>query len=192
MSSSLASVLTSDDLPAAELQAVLLDGDVYPLAGAYCLIGELETPRHRARAVLGGRSPRLIAELHTAAWIWGATDHLARLRFAVSPDARTRLPPGAGHVLREIVHSPGDVATLDGLSVTTPLRTILDLVRAETPEPGTPGIVARLAAIGALTLADCRADLEARVGIPSRLAVADRLERAFAEGVGPGQPVDTR
>lgn len=192
MSSSLASVLTADDLPAVELQAVLLDGDVYPLGEAFCLIGELEAPRHRARAVLGGRSTRLIAELRTAAWIWGATDHLGRLRFAVSPDARTRLVPGPGHVLREIVHSPGDIAELDGLSVTAPLRTILDLVRAEHPEQDTPGMIGRLAAIGGLTVADCQADLAGRVGIPSRQAVAERLERAFAEATEPGQAVDTR
>ena len=135
MSSTLAPVLSLDDLPSAELQAARLDGDVYPLAGAYCLIGELEAPRHRARAVLGERSRRLIAELSTAAWVWGATPHLGRLRFAVSPDARTRLPPDAGHALREIVYEQDDVASLDGLRVTAPLRTILDLARSDDAEP---------------------------------------------------------
>lgn len=178
--SSLAPVLSPGDLPATELQAARLDGDVYPLGGAYCLIGELEAPRHRARAVLGGRSPRLIAELRTAAWIWGAAPDLGRLRFAVSPDARTRLALGSGHVLREIVHADEDVLRLDGFPVTSPLRTVLDLVRSDDEqETDLHAVVARLLGVGGLTSRDCLASLDARPGIPAREAVRERLTRVL-------------
>lgn len=172
----LSPVLAGADLSPAELQAARLDGEVYDLAGAFCLVDELEGPRHRARAVLGARSPRLIAELRTAAWIWGACDLPERLEFAVTPDARARLAPG-DHVVREIVYDKDDVVELDGSRVTSALRTVLDLARFA--EPFTPEIVARLAATTGLHLADCVANLESRSGIPAKNRARDNLRIAL-------------
>lgn len=162
----LSSVLADADLSPVELQAARLDGEVYDLAGAYCLVGEVEGPAHRARAVLGGRSPRLIAELATATWIWGAGDSPERPAFAVTPDARARLAPTHRTAVREIVYEPGDIAVLDGCQVTTPLRTIIDLARADSSPD--PAIVARLATIGGVSLHDCLASLERRGSIPMK------------------------
>ncbi|HWH96989.1 MAG TPA: type IV toxin-antitoxin system AbiEi family antitoxin [Pseudolysinimonas sp.] len=173
----LSPVLADSDLSPVELQAARLDGEVYDLAGAYCLVGELEAPRHRARAVLASLSPRLIAELGTAAWIWGASEKADRFEFAVTPDARARLGPAHHAVVREIVYDPDDLTSLDGFRVTTPLRTILDLARTE--EPVNPGILADLAAIAGLRLDDCLADLERRPGIPARKRASDILRRAL-------------
>lgn len=170
-------VLADDDLSAAELQAARLDGEVYGLAGAYCLIDELEAPRHRARAVLGSRSTRLIAELGTAAWIWGAGGQPSRWEFAVTPDARAHVPPGHRIVVREIVYDPGDVASLDGCRVTSPLRTVLDLARGD--EPFDPVPVARLAAAAGLRLDDCLESLEKRAGIPLKQRVRERLRQSL-------------
>lgn len=171
----LSPVLADDDLSPAELQAARLDGEVYGLAGAYCLLGELETPAHRARAVLTGRSERLIAELATAAWIWGAIDTLDRLEFAVMPDARARLGPAHHATVREIVYEPGDVTTIGDCRVTTPLRTIIELARSE--EAFDPHTAYRLAAIGGIRLRDCLESLENRVGIPSKARAFDNLRR---------------
>jgi hypothetical protein len=173
----LAPVLADADLSPVELQAARLDGEVYDLAGAYCLIGELEAPRHRAHAVLGARSPRFIAELRTAAWIWGAIAQPDGLEFAVTPDARARVGPGQHITVREIVYDSDDVTSLDGCRVTTPLRTILDLVRDE--EWFDPLAVGRLAAIGGVRLDDCLASLEKRVGIPLKQRARDRLHDAL-------------
>jgi hypothetical protein len=173
----LSPVLADADLSPVELQAARLDGEVYDLAGAYCLIGELEAPRHRARALLGARSPRLIAELGTAAWIWGAAAHPDPLAFAVTPDARARLGPAHRIAVREIVYEPGDVTSLDGCQVTTPLRTILDLARSE--QPFDPLVAVRLAKTGGLRLDDCLAALESRHGIPLKQRARDRLQAAF-------------
>jgi hypothetical protein len=171
----LSPVLGDADLSLVELQAARLDGEVYDLAGAYCLLGELEAPGHRARAVLAGRSPRLIAELGTAAWVWGATEHLDRLEFAVTPDARARLGPAHHATVREIVYEPGDLTTLDGCQVTTPLRTILDLARGEGAFD--PTIVNRLAAIGCVGLHECVDALESRAGIPAKARAVENLRR---------------
>ncbi|WP_309713494.1 type IV toxin-antitoxin system AbiEi family antitoxin [Pseudolysinimonas sp.] len=173
----LSPVLADTDLSPVELQAARLDGEVYDLAGAYCLVGELEAPRHRARAVLGARSSRLIAELRTAAWIWGACEQPERLEFAVTPDARARLAPGHHIAVREIVYDLDDLATLDGCRATTPLRTILDLARYA--QPFDPSTVTRLAAIGGLHLADCLTSLARRSGIPSKDRARDNLRLAL-------------
>ncbi len=173
----LSPVLAETDLSSVELQAARLDGEVYRLAEAYCLVGELEAPHHRAWSVLGTRSPRLIAELGTAAWIWGAAVRLPRLEFAVTPDARARFPPRHHIAVREIVYEPRDVTTLGGVRVTTPLRTILDLVRVE--DDFDPATTAHLAAIGGLHPDDCLAALESRDGIPAKGRARDNLRRAL-------------
>lgn len=169
----LSPVLADADLSPVELQAARLDGEVYDLAGAYCLIGELEAPRHRAHAVLGARSRRFIAELRTAAWIWGAATHPDHLEFAVTPDARARLGPWERVTVREIVYETGDVTSLDGCRATTPLRTILDLARAD--DGFDPLVVARLADAAGARLDDCLAALDRRVGIPAKPRTRDRL-----------------
>jgi hypothetical protein len=184
----LAPVLGPADLSPVELQAARLDGEVYDLAGAFCLIGELESHAHRARAVLGDRSPRLIAELGTAAWIWGAAPEPDRQEFAVTPDARARLSPDQHITVREIVYSPGDLESLGGVRVTTPLRTVLDLARFA--EPFDPVTVTRLAAIAGLGLDDCLAALGSRVGIPAKHRARRNLTAALTPSAG--QAVDTR
>jgi len=183
----LAPVLADADLSSVELQAVRLDGEVYDLAGSYCLIGELEGPAHRARAVLGPRSPRLIAELRTAAWIWGCGPHPGRLEFAVTPDARARLAPTEHITVRELVYAPGDVVRLDDVRVTTPLRTILDLARFDPAAD--PELLRRLAVHAALGLDDCLTALANRPGIPAKRRALDRIRAAFAREP---QAVDTR
>lgn len=174
-------VLCHLDLDPVELQALRLDGSLYPLGGAYCLLGELEAPRHRARAALAAQSPRLVAELGTAAWVWGVTGEPDRPRFAVSPAARARVAPGTTGLVREVVHEPGDVADLDGFRVTTPLRTALDLARADDVDAADrDATVARLAVLGGFGLEQALASLAERSGIPSRRHAAARLRRALA------------
>ena len=170
-------VLSEADLPWVELQAARLDGELYDLGDAFCPIDELEAPRHRARAALGRRSRRLIAELGTAAWVWGAAPQPARLQFAVAPDARARLSPDQHVTVREIVFAPEDLRELDGVKVTTPIRTAVDLARFE--EPFSPEIVARLAAIVEFSLADCLATLESRAGIPLKNRAKQNLTAAL-------------
>ena len=178
----LSPVLADADLSPAELQAARLDGEVYDLAGAFCLIGELESPAHRARAVLQTRSPRLIAELRTAAWIWGAAPEPVHLEFSVTPEARARLSPAHHIAVREIVYEAGDLERLEGYGVTSPLRTILDLARFA--EPFDPPVVTRLAALAGLDLDDVLDALATRSGIPAKHRARARLQAALTASGG--------
>jgi len=169
----LSPVLAAADLSPAELQAARLDGEVYELAGAFCLIGELEAPAHRARAVLGSRTPRLIAELSTAAWIWGAGPQPERFEFAVTPDARARLAPSEHAAVREIVFEHGDVVDLDGCRVTSPLRTVVDLARSSASFDR--ALVRRLSAASGLRRDDVLGLLADRPGLPGKRTAERRL-----------------
>lgn len=169
----LPAVLAHDDLSPVELQVARLDGEVYDLAGAYCLIGELETPAHRAHAVLGTRSSRLIADLRTAAWVWGAGREPARHEFAVTPAARARLAPAVHASVREIVFEPGDVVDLGGHRVTSPIRTVVELARR--PDDYDAALVRELCTVGELGVGDARDLLAARPGIPGKRLAQQRL-----------------
>ncbi|MFW8745239.1 hypothetical protein, partial [Mesorhizobium japonicum] len=88
----LSPALGVDDLPAVELQAMALDGELYRLTGSWCPLDVVPTPDVRCRAVMNGRSTRLIAELRTAAWVWGAAaDPPMPLELCADVRARARL-----------------------------------------------------------------------------------------------------
>ena len=174
-------VLTAHDLPAPELGGMRLDGEVYPLAEAWCLIGELEGPSHRALAVRGDRSERLIAELGTAAWVWGVTPTLPRLvEFCVDLGARARLRISPIVRVRELVLDPGDRVDLgvgpDGGAVTSRLRTAVDLARFrdELSDEDAASIV-ELARQGGFGLDDCRELLDRRRNLPEKRRALVRL-----------------
>ena len=173
----LPAVLTTRDVPAAELGAMRLDGELYELAAGWCPIDELEGPTHRAAAVLGDRSPRLIAELGSAAWIWGATTSPPRLdEFCVDLGARARLPLSPHVRVRELVLDPSDRTRLGVASVTTPLRTAVDLARfRESLSEEESGAIVELARLGGFGVADCRDVLNRRRNLPEKRRAAERL-----------------
>lgn len=170
-------VLTARDIPAAELGGMRLDGEVFRLADGWCPIDELESPAHRATAVLGEASPRLIAELGTAAWIWGAARQLPRMvEFCVDLGARARLRNAPLVRVRELVVDPGDRVELSGASVTSPLRTAIDLARfRETLDDGDSAAIVALARIGGFGLEECREVLDRRRKLPEKRRAGARL-----------------
>ena len=173
----LPTVLTTLDLPAPELGGMRFDGEVYRLAEGWCSIDVLETPAHRARAVRGLRSERLIAELGTAAWVWGATPVLPRLiEFCVDLGARARLRISPLVRVRELVLDPGDRVDLDGGAVTSRLRTTVDLARfrERLSDDDARSIVA-LAAGGGFGLAECRELMDRRRNLPEKRRALARL-----------------
>jgi len=173
----LPSVLTALDLPAPELGGMRLDGEVYPLADGWCSIDVLETPAHRAQAVRGMRSERLIAELGTAAWVWGVTPVLpAQIEFCVDLGARARLRVSPMIRVRELVLDPGDRVQLGGGAVTSRLRTAVDLARfREELSDGDANSIVELARDGGFGLADCRALMDRRRNLPEKRRALVRL-----------------
>ena len=179
---SLPTVLSPAEFPLAELGALRLDGDVYALADGFCVLDEPESPTLRARAVLGSRSGRLIAELGTAAWIWGASPTMP-LSHELCADHALRSRPAARAALavREVRFDPSDVASLDGLRVTIPLRTAVDLARFRPEFTETEAqLVRELANLGDFTLQDCVELMDRRPNLLEKRRARTRLTAALS------------
>lgn len=170
-------VLTGRDIPIPELVSMRLDGEVYPLADGWCAIDEVEGPNHRAAAALGDRSPRFIAELGTASWVWGATPVLPRItEFCVDLDARARLRYHPLVRVRELMLEPGDWVDLGAATVTSPLRTAVDLARfRDTLAEVERASIVELARLGGFGVEECREILERRRNLPEKKRAIQRL-----------------
>jgi hypothetical protein len=181
-------VLDARDLPLPERMAAALDAELYPLGDAHCPIDEIETPALRLAAVLAGRPHRLIAELGTAAWVWGAMPG-APVPVELCVDLRARARPvAARHAsVREVVLTDDEVRSFGGRRVTTPLRTAIDLARArERFGDDDRQTVRELARVGGFDLADAIAAMDARRNLPGKRRAVARLASAL------GQPPLTR
>ncbi len=173
----LPSVLTADDLPLPELRAALLDGELFALDAAFAPIDEVESAHHRACAAHAGLPRRLIAEQHTAAWIWGAAPAPSRHEFCVAIAARARGVGDGAHAVREVVIGPADIASLDGLQVTTPMRTVLDLARFSVRfGQREEDAVRTLMRHHGLGVDDGIAEIERRRNLPRKRLAMQRLE----------------
>ncbi|MEO5919703.1 MAG: type IV toxin-antitoxin system AbiEi family antitoxin [Pseudolysinimonas sp.] len=174
-------VLHEADLALAERMAARLDGELYAFGDGHCAIDEVERPALRLHSVLGARSARLIAELATAAWVWGARDAVpARLELCVDLRARAR-PAATPHVaVREVVLEHGDTVDLAGHRVTVPLRTAIDLVRSrEDFADEDRDAVQRLAALAGFNLDACRTFMDRSRNLPAKRRALERLERCL-------------
>ena len=169
-------VLTTDDLPLAELSAMRLDGELVAVDRCFAPFDEFPSPRQRASALVGSVHDRLIAERRTAAWIWGALDPPPAIHeFCTAWDARVTRRPAPHLTIREVVLGDDDVQNVAGLPVTTPRRTVADLVRfTESWTPAQRSMVERLLAIGKLRADDIVRDLD-RHKLPHKKRAVERL-----------------
>ena len=187
MSQRLPAVLSHHDLPQAELNAALLDGEVYAVDECFSPIDEIDQRSHRALA-LASLLPeqllpeRLIAEQRTAAWVLGA---LARApfhhQFCAAIDARVR-PSGMIRVtVREVVIDETDLLECASLRVTTPLRTVVDLARF-SPSFGDEEVrlVKNLMSLGRFGVEECKAMLDRRQNLPAKRLAHQRILAAAA------------
>ena len=170
-------VLSPDDLPAAELYAARLDGDVFGLGDCFAPVDEVEQPSHRAAATHAGLSDRLIAEQLSAAWVWGALDVAPRHRqFCVATGARVSHSPARWMTLREVVIDSDEIVDLLGNAVTSPLRTVVDLVRfSEAFGSVESRAVQRLVLGSHVSLAEASESIERRRNLPNKRRALARL-----------------
>lgn len=175
----LPSVLSANDLPFAELLAARLDGELFRIDDCFAPVDEIEQPAHRARALRAGLPERLIAEQRSAAWIWGALDAPPRIHeLCAAIGARTRSPSVSWIRLREVVIEPNEITTIDGMQLTTPLRTVVDLARFSVRfDEGEELLVAWLMRHYGFTVADCVADMNRRRNLPNKRQAIARLGR---------------
>lgn len=170
-------VLSGRDLPLPELNAARLDGELFALGAGFAPVDELESPRHRATALRAGLHERLIAEQHTAAWVWGA------LAAAPSPhEFCSTLHARVGHLstrwltVREVVIEPSEIEVIAGLAVTVPLRTAVDLTRfSRVFGVAEASVVRQLGSLGGFGIDDCIAELDRRRNLPHKRQAFLRL-----------------
>ncbi|GHD77422.1 hypothetical protein CLV85_1505 [Salinibacterium amurskyense] len=170
-------VLSAHDLPLAELQCAALDGELYPLDSCFCPIDEFDTIHLRARALAVVLDPRIIAERMTAAWVWAATlNPPVRYELCVAIGARTRPHGTLNAVVREVVIGADDIDTVSGVSVTSRLRTVLDIARFSEPfGPRERAAVSTLMADGGFGYEECATVLNARRNLPQKRVALERL-----------------
>jgi len=168
VSNRLPDILSSRDLPLAELSSLCLDGEVFRLGDLWSPVDVAEGRDQRARSVSLLVPVRAIAERLTAAWIYGLAPEPVRHQFCVPITARAYFPPSLRFGVREVVCTPENTVRVgarrqlrrpdafgaphsatrarslnqdnpddrrgDGLLVTRPLRTALDIARWPPPE----------------------------------------------------------
>lgn len=179
MTQRLPPVLSASDLPVAELLAARLDGELYRIDDCFAPVDEIEQPRHRAGALVATLPDRLIAEQHSAAWIWGALGSPpVHHELCTVIGARVRTPGVSWMTVREVVIEPHEIAVIAGMQLTTRLRTVVDLarfsIRYGEPEER---IVSRLMLDGGFSLDECLDNMNRRRNLPGKRQAANRLGR---------------
>jgi hypothetical protein len=170
-------VLSRTELPAPELRALVLDGEAFRIGDCVSPVDEVPSPLLRAAALAVELPPRLIAEQHSAAWIWGAqTDPPARHEVCADITARTRPALGNHLAVREVVLLHEDTVTLAGLAVTTPMRTAIDLARfVQDWTDAEARIIRELLVLGRVSILDCARAMNRRRNLPNKRIALDRL-----------------
>jgi len=173
----LPAVLSAADLPATELSAARLDGELFEVADCFSPIDLPDGAILRAQSLAQDLSSRVIVERRSAAWVLGATE-VAPVFPQYCSTAEARAKPAAIRRLavREVVIEPHEIICLGGVRVTSALRTACDLVRSSTEfDTVTQLVVLRLLQLGQATIEDCVALLDGRRNLPGKRRTLDRL-----------------
>lgn len=164
-----------------ELQAALLDGELVRLGSGYVGIDEPEGPRDRARSmapVLG--DVRAILCDRSAAWVWGWIPAPSAVSTCVSIDARVASPVRRRLHAREAVLDHDELVWLDGVRVTTPLRTAIDLARHDDDDDRAIESIEAAMRAGMVTAAQLRVAVCRRPGIAYVRRAQRRITRAIS------------
>jgi len=124
-------LLTARDLPEVELQAAGLDGDVCRVADSWASIADPDDAWRRAAALADSLGPVVVAARGTAAWIWGARAAAPRRLEAVVPSCARHHDDRLGVTVGEVLIDDDEITQLGRVRVTSPTRTVLDLLRAD-------------------------------------------------------------
>lgn len=139
--------------PATVRSALRLSGAIVACGPGFRGLGWPETPRTRLAAISEHLASRRVASHLTAAWVWGARYQPPDPLHIAMPAGMRRPVVQTGTVrFFEIRYHADEVITLGDLSVTTPLRTISDLLFLPEFEPSDRAacrLLSRLVAGGA-------------------------------------------
>lgn len=160
----------------AVLSSEVLRGTLVSCGPGYRLAAWPDTPRVRAHALAPWLATPYLAVGPTAAWIWGACRDPGRPLHVATVDGR-RAPRhiGTDRTVRQLRLQEKDVVELGLVTVTTPLRTVFDLLRAPG-EFGAPGrITCRILLSHIPAGGESLRERLARGGRPFRRVALDRL-----------------
>ncbi|GAA4668691.1 type IV toxin-antitoxin system AbiEi family antitoxin [Frondihabitans cladoniiphilus] len=180
MTTTLPLLLTDTDLPFVELQSARLDGEVFRLDEAFCSVAEFDLPWRRAHSlapVLAG--PASVAAGMTAAWVWGAASAAPLRHDVFVPADRRPGVTGPRIHLRIMAFDDDEVVDFGPVRVTSPARTLVDLVRTEAWSSATRAVVQGLVDEHRLELGQCVELLERRERLPHRKRARVRLGDVF-------------
>ncbi|HEY9477190.1 MAG TPA: type IV toxin-antitoxin system AbiEi family antitoxin [Microbacteriaceae bacterium] len=183
MASRLPAVLSHLDLPEAELWAAHLDGEVYPLDECFSPIDEAELPGNRVRA-LGLILPRrTIAERLSAAWLHGVLPFPPAVH-QLCADSRARVKPVRSRrfQVREVEITAEEIVACEGVQITTPLRTVMDLARfSDRFGPDERRLVRGLLALQGIGVEECCSAILARRNLPAKRLALRRVRACFED-----------
>lgn len=117
-----------DRWPVAMQHAMRLRGALVPCGPGVRGVGWPDTPRVRLAAIAGVLAGGHVAALLTAAWVWGAAADPGSPLSIAKAAGRSRSRHASDAQRYELRLSPADAAMLGEFGVTTPMRTILDLL----------------------------------------------------------------
>lgn len=140
----------------AALRQLVRDGVlVHPVKGVYYRTSIADSLRVRVQILRLVTPSHAVVTDRTAAWLWGAQRVLAPGAHLEVPQVSMFCPPGS-RLRNKLVDSgqrmltPSDVEVVDGLQVTTPLRTACDVGRLLHRDQAI-GVMDALAAVGGLS-----------------------------------------
>ncbi|HEV7186102.1 MAG TPA: hypothetical protein VGN33_16550 [Leifsonia sp.] len=177
MTSLLPRFLDPSVLPLAELHAARLDGHLYRVGDAFVTIDTPDSAELRAAAFRLVAPKAAVADRLTASWIHGArAGPPAPLHVCVDSAHRVSGRSLQGLDVRQSILSRGDIVLLGDAKVTSPLRTVVDLLRSV--DRFTPAAAVELRGLLALAGADvfdCRERLQRHDRIPGTRRALERL-----------------
>jgi hypothetical protein len=173
-----AGLLTDSDLPTVELQALALDGEVFRLDQAFCSVAEIDVPWRRASALTEPFGREFVVAGRSAAWVWGALARAPLTHEAIGETRRTHRDIPAGMRVRRAALDEGDVVDFGAVGVTSPCRTIVDIVRGDDYDDEDGALVAHLARQHGVDRAACDAVLERVKNLPHKRRARRRLDDA--------------
>ncbi|MCL2848942.1 MAG: type IV toxin-antitoxin system AbiEi family antitoxin [Micrococcales bacterium] len=134
-------VLDRADVPPDTWAGLLADGHYRWLTDRYALRADVtEDVEHRARALPGPLPAKAVVARRSAAWVHVGGQAPARLDLVVPPGRR--VDPHVDRCCTEAPLGPTDVVMLGGYPVTSPTRTLFDLVFAPGAGAWWPVLVA--------------------------------------------------
>ncbi|WP_431277379.1 type IV toxin-antitoxin system AbiEi family antitoxin [Leifsonia poae] len=170
-------LLDSAVLPLAELQAARLDGQLYRVGDAFATVDTPDTAELRAAAFRLSAPRAAVADRLTASWIHGArAGPPVTLQVCVDSAHRISARTLQGLDVRQCILSRGDVVKLGDARVTSPLRTVVDLLR--TVDRLTHGLAVELHVLlrlGDDDIGSCQERILRQHRVPGTRRALDRL-----------------